>query len=65
MKKYQEHGLIEPCFSPCITPIMAIPKQKEKPEDITKYRFVQKLKAINEIVEPNDGASSQPLHDIE
>lgn len=63
MKKYQEHRLIEPCFSPCNTAIMAIPKPKERPEDITKYRFVQNLKAIRDH-RTNDGVSCKPVYDL-
>lgn len=52
MEKYVKHGLIEPCISECNTPIMAVPKPKQKAEDPTVYKFIHNLKAVNSIVKP-------------
>lgn len=58
--KYLENGLLEPCISDCNTPIMAVPKPKQKKEEQTTYRFIHNLKAINSIVEPMQVTVANP-----
>lgn len=46
LTKFLQHGLIRPCRSPYNTPILPIKKPHSE-----EYRFVQDLRAINDIVE--------------
>lgn len=48
VEEYLKKGLIVPCTSPCNTPILPV---KKKPCG-RGWRFVQDLKAINNIVMP-------------
>lgn len=60
VEKYLKTGLLEPCISPCNTPIMAVPKPKKNKDDPTIYRFIRNLRAVINVVEPMQAIVANP-----